>query len=77
MKTQRQQIKAALAKGMESKYRIAFNRGSVSIHNPAYVNIEYDNEFKVEDGDAAIRIYNSKVIVSLWKNPLIEHITIL
>lgn len=42
-----------------------------------YVNIEYDDKFKVCENDFVFDIRNKKVIVTVWKNVTVRHITIL
>ena len=55
--------------------RMSFGEDFLSIHDPVYINIDYDNRFKVADGEFCFNIRNDKVSVSVFKSGYI-HITV-
>lgn len=65
-----------LPKAFKERYRITVRRDEIQISQPAFIIIHRDDKFKMEDNGVAIRIYNSRVVISLWKNVTIEHITL-
>ena len=58
-------------------YHIEVTRDEIHIHDPAYINIERDNDFQIVNGEKTLRIYNNKVVVSLWKDITNMHVTVL
>ena len=76
MATQRQQLKKALGKKMEAMYNVVYGKDNCYVHKPAFVNIYYDKSFEAKSNETIVRIYNSKVAVTLCRDILMMHITI-
>jgi len=67
----------AINSKMKKMYDVRDNKISISVHTPAYVNIDRDECFEITDNGLVIKISNSKCVVTLWKGTLMQHITIL
>ena len=65
-----------IPKKIKQKYGIEEYEDKISVHKPAYVNIDFDEEFRIENDSIAIDIINSKCHISLWKKTFMMHITI-
>ena len=64
-------------KKLREMYHIEVTREEIHIHEPAYINIARDNDFQIVNGETSLRIYNNKVVVSLWKDITNMHVTVL
>ena len=69
-------IKKYFTPKMMRWYRPEAYDNCISINKPSYVNINRDSAFEVTDEECAIRIENSKCVVSLWKDVQFLHVTI-
>lgn len=77
METLKEIIRNRFTKKTVKWYRPRAVGGTLYIFDPAFINIEQDDSFHVEESDQALRFYTDKVIVTLFKNMCMEHITIL
>ena len=64
-------------KKIKQEYRVDDYKKEVHIHEPAYINIDKDVNFRISQSERTLRIGNSKIIVTLWKNIKNMHVTIL
>jgi len=62
---------------LRSMYDIEVKEEEIYIHNPICINIQRDDNFRIEDGMITLRMINKKVVVNLWKDILNMHITVL
>ena len=65
-----------IPKKVKETYQIDKHKNSIDVHSPAYVNIEFDERFKVFQDNSTFMIKNNKCIVNLWKKSKKMHITI-
>ena len=65
-----------IPKKVRQTYQITKHDNSVSISNPAFINIRFDESFKIINGKITLDIKNDKCIVFLWKDLKIMSITI-
>jgi hypothetical protein len=65
-----------IPKKIKQKYNIHKHKNSISVHNPAFVNIDFDERFKIVNGKITLDIENSKCVVNLWKKVKYMSITI-
>ena len=65
-----------IPKKIKQKYDIKKHENKISVHKPAYINIDFDERFRIEDNGIALDIINSKCHISLWKKTFMMHITI-
>ena len=65
-----------ISKRIRNMYRIEINDHEVIINTPAYIQINIDNRFKIENTKHVIRVINDKVHVTLWKRSKFMHITV-
>jgi len=65
-----------LPKETVSAYRVEILDNVLHIHEPAYIHIDIDEQFDIEDTEFVYRISNSKVTVGLWKKIRNMHITV-
>lgn len=65
-----------IPKKIKEMYNIEREKDGIKVHCPAFVNIDFDKNFKVFQDESSIVIKNSKCVVSLWKKQFIQHITI-
>ena len=68
--------KITISKKLKLDYFITVRKDAIVIGSPAYVEIKRDEGFEIVNTDTVIRFYNSKAVVSLWKQIKLEHITI-
>lgn len=61
---------------IRNMYRITHSNGAIHVHEPAYINIKVDKEFKVDERAGTVDISNSAVCVSLWNEKQIMHTTV-
>ena len=47
------------------------------IDNKCYVNIDYNDDFEVEETEMTFAVKNKKVVVSFWKAVDTMHVTVL
>ena len=65
-----------IPKKIKQKYDIKKHENKISVHKPAYINIDFDERFRIEDNGIALDIINSKCHISLWKKTFMMHVTI-
>jgi len=65
-----------IPKKIKQKYDIEKYENKIVIHKPACVNIDFDEEFRIENDSVALGITNSKCHISLWKKTFMMHVTI-
>jgi len=65
-----------IPKKIKQKYDIKKHENKISVHKPAYVNIDFDERFEIINGKISVEIKNSKCHISLWKKTFMMHITI-
>jgi len=68
-----------ITKGLIEMYRIEENdnENEISIHSPAFINIDKDDKYAVYGNSICVTIENSKVIVNLWIKNKNMHVTVL
>lgn len=59
---------------IREKYNMSTKETHISIHSPAYINIE--NPTLLEVNEITIRIYSKKIITTLWRENIIMHTTV-
>ena len=69
-------ILTLLPKEIKKTYVIQRDKKRVEIHEPAYINIDFDERFGVETNGTTWSIQNSKVCVALWIGVKIMHVTV-
>ncbi len=65
-----------IPKKVKETYQIVKWDGNLSIHDPCYVNINFDKRFKITKDEHEIIIRNGKCVVCLSLNTKWMHITI-
>jgi len=70
-------MKARISNKMKKLYGIVNKERSIIINKPASIIIDKDKGFEITQDECVLRFANSKVIVTLWKNTFMQHITIL
>ena len=65
-----------IPKKVRNTYQIMKRSGSIEVHTPCYVNIDFDEDFKIVNTGTTIDIKNDKCIVSVWKDVKNMHVTI-
>ncbi len=65
-----------IPKKIKETYQIYKRKDCIEVHFPAYVNIQFDKEFKITQNKETIAIINDKCCVTLWKKIKEQHITI-
>ena len=76
-KTKEIELQTAKISGeMIDKYLMSIEDDRLNIHHPAFINIDYDGRFNIEDTPTMLRIANDNVAVSLYKRILNIHITV-
>ncbi len=66
-----------LPKKIKKMYLIHREKDCIAVHNPAYININFDDNFKIYKSACTWVIQNDKVIVALWLKVKIMHVTVL
>ena len=65
-----------IPKQIKKDYGITKYKDAITITNPAFVNIDFDDRFEIANSEITVDIKNSKCIVSLWKKTFMMHVTI-
>jgi len=65
-----------LPKKIKETYTIVKRKECIEVHSPAYINIEFDDEFRISTNGTAYSIQNSKVCVHLWIDIINMHTTV-
>ena len=65
-----------IPKQIKKDYGIIKYEDSIAINYPAYVTVDFDNNFEIINGNLSVDIKNSKCIVCLWKRTFNMHVTI-
>jgi hypothetical protein len=65
-----------LPEKVKYKYRIKRTKRGLSIHQPAYVNVDFDEGFYIDTNGITCHIVNSKVSVTLWRHVEFMHVAI-
>ncbi len=68
--------KQAIPKDIIEMHSIYFYGGHLSINSPVYINIQFDDMFKIEENTNEVSIRNSLINVTLWKDMKYMHITV-
>ena len=69
-------ILTLIPKKIKETYQIEKRKNCMEVHSPAYINIQFDKEFRITQNEETINFKNSKCCVSVWKKRKIQHITI-
>ena len=70
-------MKARISNKVKKLYAIKNNKKHITISKPAFIMIDKDEGFEITQNECVLRFFNSKVVVTLWKNIFMQHITIL
>ena len=65
-----------IPKKVKEIYQIYKHENCIEVHSPSYVNINFDERFKVSQDSSTFMIQNDKCIVNLWKKSKRMHVTI-
>lgn len=65
-----------LPKKIKETYHITKDEKHIHINSPAYINIEFDERFRIEKNEITYSIANSKVCVALWIETKNMHVTV-
>ena len=65
-----------IPKKIKETYQIEKRKNCIEVHSPAYINIQFDKDFRIVKDGVTITIKNSKCCVSLWVERKILHIAI-
>ena len=65
-----------LPKKIKETYTIVKRKKCIEVHSPAYINIEFDDRFRISTNGITFTIENSKVCVILWIDRVIMHTTV-
>jgi len=69
-------VLSLIPKKVQKTYDIERDKNCIEIHSPVYVNIDFDDSFRIEKDYYTVSIKNSKCVVSLYLNTFNVHITI-
>ena len=65
-----------IPKKIKDTYQIEKYKNSLKVYKPAYVNIDFDENFRIRKNEINISIENKKCIVTLWRKIIRQHITL-
>jgi acetate kinase len=61
---------------VKKDYRIRRTEHGISIHHPAYVNVDFDKDFHIDFNEITCHVGNGKVQVTLWRRCEFMHVAI-
>jgi hypothetical protein len=68
-----------IPEGITNRYGLERDEKCIHVHaiqQRFYINIDFDDQFKVEESEYVIDLVNNKICVSLWKERNIIHVTV-
>jgi len=65
-----------IPKKVKKTYDIERTKTGLNIHQPVYVNVNFDERFRIEEDKVSIEIINERCWITLYKSLSKPHITI-